>query len=112
MIKLNRAQMRYSKSDRLDITAKSAEGWVKNLAPTWGLVWGHKNGALTDEQYTESYLHGIDLVGLPLDELLKFGHIHGSITFVCYCPDGKFCHTHLLIDHLLKEYPEVFKDGR
>lgn len=112
MIKLNRAQMRYSEPDRLDITAKSAEGWAKNLAPTWGLVWGHKNGALTDEQYTESYLHSINLVGIPLDELLRFGHINGSITFVCYCPDGKFCHTHLLIEYLLKECPEIFEDGR
>ena len=110
-IKLNRAQMRYSGTDRLDITVKSANNWAKRLAPTWGMVWDHKNGSLSDEEYTYRYLHIIDSLGIPIDELLEFGK-DSSITFVCYCSDGKFCHTHLLIDYLVDKCPESFEDGR
>lgn len=110
-IRLNRAQMRYFGDDRLDITVKSAEGWARKLAPTWGMVWGHKHGNISDEEYKEQYIHVLEI---PFDELLEFAKDTRSVTFVCYCADGKFCHTHLLIDYLITQYPysNMFKDGR
>jgi uncharacterized protein YeaO (DUF488 family) len=108
MIILNREQIRYSGEDRIDITVKSATNWARNLAPTWDMVWAHKNGKISDKEYTEQYIDLIEKNGIPLNELLEFN----KITFVCYCPNGKFCHTHLLIDYLLEQYPNLFEDGR
>lgn len=106
-IKLNRAQIRYSGKDRLDITIKSASGWALRLAPTWNMVWSHKQGTISNEEYRQRYFAILDRIEFPLKELLDFGK-DGTITFVCYCSDGKFCHTYLLIDYLISTYPEYF----
>ena len=114
MITLKRAQMRYNQSDRLDITIKSAVGFARAFAPTWRMVMEHKKGEITDTQYTAMY-SGILALNAHhyINELEHFAAQHNNnITFVCYCPDGKFCHTHLLIDYLVKHYPAAFRDGR
>jgi len=116
-IKVKRAQMRYSGADRLDITVKSAQGDARKLTPTWSMVMDHKKGKITDQQYTQQYLARIDSGDcddqFPFVFLYDFGRKHNnSITFVCYCPDGVFCHTHLLINFLVGTYPHHFEDVR
>jgi uncharacterized protein YeaO (DUF488 family) len=112
-IRLRRAQIRYQQSDRLDVTIKSSRGWARRLAPTWEMVTSVKKGETTEADYTRKYLDLIADRSIPLSELLCFGNSRdGNITFVCYCPNGPFCHTHLLIDYLIAHHPDLFEDGR
>jgi hypothetical protein len=107
MIKLQRAQI--GRSAGLDITVKSSKGWARDFAPTWDMVMGHKRGKISDEQYTEQYL-GI-LARVPVQTWRQFyasGFSNNRITLLCYCPDDKFCHTHLLIDYCIKQWPQIF----
>lgn len=115
-IALRRAQI-YRTKQGLDITVKSAKGWARKLAPTWKMVLGHKKKEITNEEYTKIYLDKLkkldDQQKLPILELRDLGIQWGNqVVFLCYCPDGKFCHTHLLIDYLVETYSLFFKDGR
>lgn len=107
MIKLKREQYRYNEKDRLDVTVKGAKGFAKWLAPTWKMVMGHKDGSLSDEEYIKMYLSKLE--GTPsfvISELEKLGP---EITFVCFCANGSFCHTYLLMDYLVEHFPTKFK---
>ena len=109
---LARAPMtrRLCEPNPLDVTVKSAKGWASMLAPTWTMVRGYKDGTLSEADYTVAYREI-----LKRKVPLVIGHLRlgvPAITFLCYCPDGAFCHTHLLIDLLCEHYPEDFEDGR
>jgi uncharacterized protein YeaO (DUF488 family) len=108
MIKLQRAQI--GRSAGLDTTVKSSTGWAKDFAPTWDMVMGHKRGKVSDEQYTEQYLAILAHVPVPTwREFAELGRRSSNrITLLCYCPDGKFCHTHLMIDYIVGRWPHLF----
>ena len=115
MITLNRAHMSQRRAFHydIDVTVKSGSGLGKAMAPTWAMVMGHKQGKITDAEYTAQYIPIMRralMDGKWLNELL--GLNVKNVCFLCYCRDGKFCHSHLLIDHLLAEYPDLFLDGR
>ena len=106
MIKLRRAQYRYDGEDRMDVTAKSAKGYAKWFAPSWQMIFGHKSGTINDETYTKRYMELLDRIpDYVFEELEKWD----KITFVCFCPDGKFCHTNILIDYLVNKFPDKFE---
>lgn len=97
------------KEGTLDITVKGSGGLGRNFAPTWEMVLGHKRGEVSDAEYTKRYFAILD--ALPVDtfrRLYRFGQKTGEITFLCYCPDGSFCHTYLLMDYLVRKYPTGF----
>jgi len=102
--KLWTAQYRYSGPDRVDITVKAQHPTWKRFAPTWDMVMGHKNGVLSDAQYTNLYLN--ILHSLPHDgwnPLLSMK----EATLVCFCPATAFCHRHILAHHILTNLPFV-----
>lgn len=114
-VSLKRAQMsalRFMGQAYVDVTAKSGEGMALFFAPPWELVMGHKQGRITDEAFTEVYEQ--QLAALSEDVWLWLYQLggSGSITLCCYCADGKFCHSLLIIDHALRRYPSLFDDGR
>lgn len=104
---LRRAQI--GKAEGIDTTVKSAKGSWKAFAPTWAMVMGVKEKRMTEAQYAEQYL-----------AILANVHAHvwaelanqEQATLLCYCRDGWFCHTHLIIDYAVKQWPERFSDGR
>ncbi len=107
--KLKRAQIGKAKNG-IDITIKSATGWARELAPTWEMVSGHKFGTMSDREYINLYnkiLEEADKNGI-FDKLYE----SEESTLLCYCPSGKFCHTHLVIDYVIKNHPNKFADGR
>lgn len=113
IVKLRRAQIGKS-SGGLDVTVKSSSGWASAFAPTWEMVSGHKSGSLSDDAYEELYEGILDRAGFEAFSRL---HAHGLkregvLTLLCYCQGGKFCHTHLLIDHAVRKYGNLFSDGR
>ena len=111
-ITLRRAQISKSKNG-VDVTVKSATiDWARKLAPTWEMVSQHKSGNLSNFEYIKLYnkiLKKADEEGV-FEEL--YNSSNSSQTLLCYCPGGKFCHTHLIIDYAIKKYSDKFKDGR
>jgi len=110
-ILIKRAQIsQYRRPDALDVTVKSCPAWAKPLAPTWKMVRDGKSGKMSQEVYAELYATILDLVPRETMERLRaFGEKHGGITFTCYCPDGFFCHTHLLMGWLANNWPEDWR---
>lgn len=116
-IQLRRAQISYAGPDRLDITVRSATGFARKLAPTWAMVIQHKDRELSDANYTSAYLERIEPPEkpwtFPFSDLWQFGTSHDDrITFVCFCKDGSFCHTNILIEYLCETFPNFFEDRR
>jgi len=93
----------------VDTTVKSATGLWKAFAPTWTMVMGVKHGQLSHDDYTAQYHAMLAQVDANVWEALAQ---HERVTFLCYCRDGWFCHTHLLIDYAVAPWPERFSDGR
>ena len=114
-ITLKRGQIRKDKNyvGAIDTTVKSATKEGKCLAPTWEMVLGHKAGKVTDQEYTNRYEIILNKIEKSWwDNLFKEKEKEGTITFLCYCRDEWFCHTHLIIENLKKKFPDKVLDGR
>jgi len=99
MLKIYTAQYRYPGEDRIDITIKSAKHPWSIFAPTWKMVMDYKR--TNDEQsYIEQYNMLIEKAfserGKDLYDLI---HSDRTITLVCFCRAGAFCHRVLLARH-------------
>jgi len=114
MIELTRAQIGcYQGKNGLDVTVRSAQGFAQGFSPTWYMVWQYKCGKLTEAQYIKQYQMILVINKCAVPKLKQWaGHHKDRVVFLCYCADGEFCHTHLLIDWLCTHYPKIFSDGR
>lgn len=77
----------------IDTTIKSGE---KTFQPSWEIVTAVKSGVISPEVYTEEYLQimrdsyknnrsrWLEVCNMPV------------VAIACYCPDGQFCHRHVL----------------
>ena len=110
MVIIKRAQMSRGVKG-VDVTVKSAAGKARSFAPTWNMVMGHKNGTLTDEQYTAQYEKMLNAVSVEAWRWLASQAINGEVTVLCFCRDGAFCHTYLLAAYAAKKYPKAFVNG-
>lgn len=94
------AQYKYNGLDRLDVTVKGQDPLGKSFAPTWEMVMGIKNNTMTQEQYTQRYVKMLSLligeVGEVWEDLKSFALSRGSVTLVCFCKPGAFCHRVIL----------------
>lgn len=106
-IKLQRACL-HKTTDGLDITVKSASGLGRSFAPTWQMVMDLKNGKLDEVEYERQYLNILEAVGAEDIRELYTQYKGGVLTFLCYCHEGIFCHTHLLIKWLTSRFPKLF----
>lgn len=83
-----------------DTTVKSGE---PRVAPTWQIVLGHKDGSISDDQYTAEYLKILNESYLTnpawWDALLK----RNDLVLACYCRPDKFCHRHLLKEFIKRK---------
>ncbi|GJL52753.1 MAG: hypothetical protein NPIRA01_39800 [Nitrospirales bacterium] len=104
---LRRAQI--GKAEGIDTTVKSAKGLWKAFAPTWDMVMGVKDGRISEAQYTEQYQAILVSVRAEVWDALAQQE---QATLLCYCRDGWFCHTHLIIEYAVKRWPDRFGDGR
>lgn len=94
-------QLKERNIELIDTTVRTGE---KFLAPSWDIVMGIKNGTISEEEYTATYLNMmrhsyVDNRG----QWLSLIHIKHPVAIACYCTymvDGqrKFCHRHLLKD--------------
>lgn len=102
MVSIYTAQYRYSGKDRMDVTVKSASGPGLMFAPIWPLVMGFKNGTIDSKTYERVYYNLLS--GRASDPAFKDAVqkvlAMDSVTFVCFCPPGAFCHRVLLAKYL------------
>lgn len=102
-LKIWTAQYKYSGKDRIDITVKSAIYPWNVFAPTWEMVMEYKRTGGTMEAqnvYIEKYNviinKAFELHSQQLADLLETDR---TITLVCFCRPGDFCHRVLLARH-------------
>ena len=83
-----------------DTTVKS--GGNSPFKPTWDIVLKHKDGKITDKEYTDIYL---DLMRESYTkrkkEWIEFLKQERAVV-ACYCKSECFCHRFLLADILAK----------
>ena len=98
-LKVWTAQYRYKGSDRVDITIKSALYPWDVFAPTWEMVMEYKR--FKDEKiYIKKYKAIIDKAfELHQQQLSVLLESNRTITLVCFCHPGDFCHRVLLAKH-------------
>ena len=109
-VRLDRAPLRKNGRPGLDITVKSAIGIARFFAPTWDMVRSHKSGLINDDIYTMLYEARLDrLSDEVIDWIYSEGCANGGeLTLLCYCQDNKFCHTHVLMEYLVRQFPDCF----
>jgi len=107
MTRLDRGQIGNAKG--IDISVKSSRGQCRACAPTWEMVMGHKRRDLSDEEYIARHRPILDRVQLAVWTTLA---ATPTSTFLCYCPPGVFCHSHVAIEYALARFPDWFIDGR
>lgn len=83
-----------------------------HLMPPWETVMGLKRGTLDEEHFAIRYYQQL---GSP-DSTPSFKALHlvgrhalGTVRLLCFCPDGKFCHTHLCIAYAVSAFPQRFR---
>lgn len=82
----------------LDVTVASAVGLGKLFAPTWEMVRGAKSGEMPIASYAERY-RDVYLAALASGAVRRLFELTArceELILLCYCPDGRFCHTLLL----------------
>lgn len=105
----------------MDITVKGKCPVGKVFAPTWDMVNQYKNAMMSEAEYTEYYYKLLldrwnsDYLGFRgiVERLVAM--LTGtagmpparSMTLVCFCPTGAFCHRHLLVKWLTYNYPNI-----
>jgi len=97
------AQYNYDQNDRIDITYKTDDPYFGSIfKPTKHIVFDYKDGHINEETYSKIY-HKLMLTSYHKykdrwHSLMK----RPSITFVCYCKAGDFCHRLLLAGYFAK----------
>jgi len=100
---------RYAGSDRLDVTVKGQHEFGKLFAPNWDMVMAVKNhGAKAHQYYIDEYSKILDNIpawawGAMLDT--------DVITLVCFCRQQDFCHRNLIVEYIVRTFPNVFYRG-
>lgn len=86
----------------LDVTVKLSTGIGRLFAPTWDMVCGVKGGLMPVASYSSRYrdIYLAAQVSGAVDRLLSLAEGCERMVLLCFCPDGRFCHTGLLCDWL------------
>lgn len=79
------------------------------IAPSSTLLKNFKDGKVSKEQYVEEYIKQLNkikplLQAFILFELLPTHQRGEDIIFLCWEPEGQFCHRRILAEFLKKEF--------
>lgn len=103
VLKIWTAQYQYKGEDRIDITAKSAVYPWNVFVPTWKMIFEYKRSGQTVKDrgiYAREYKVIVDKAfSLHPQHLLDLLESDRTITLVCFCRPGDFCHRVLLAKH-------------
>lgn len=104
----------------IDVTVRGQDTYGRHFAPTWALVLDHKAGRITNEEYAARYLKLLEdrynddpWTRTAVAYLHQYGRSRNDrAVLLCYCRDGVFCHTHLLMKWLIERHPDLFDYNR
>jgi hypothetical protein len=89
----------------IDVTVRAK---IPFVSPEWKHVLDHRDGKETDEEYTKWYRARLTAGRNIIHKWIQ--QFPGeSLIFMCWCKDGEFCHTYLLIDWLVENWPDEFR---
>lgn len=98
-LQVHTSTYRYQGTDRLDITMKGQHPLGRLFAPTKEMVYGYKSKRIPQKEYTDMYYT------MMIDSYRRYTHVWNyilllpTVTFVCFCKPGDFCHRLLLADY-------------
>jgi uncharacterized protein YeaO (DUF488 family) len=75
---------------------KGQDSLGKLFAPTWEMVMGVKNGTMSQEEYTRRYVAILSKALTENNINVLSQKFPNSITLVCFCSKGAFCHRVML----------------
>jgi len=89
----------------LDVTAKFGVGIGKLFAPTWQMVMGVKSGEMSLAAYAARYrdIYLAARASGAVQRLFDLTRDCEELILLCFCSDGRFCHTLLLAAWLRQE---------
>lgn len=97
------AQYRYNGPDRIDITYKTEDPYFGAIfKPTKELVFAYKDGRIDETEYASLYRLLMRESYKNYEDRWLSLLTRPSITFVCFCASGDFCHRLLLADYFTK----------
>lgn len=103
------AHYRYSGEDRLDVTVKGQHEFGKLFAPSWDMVMAVKNhGTKAHEYYIREFDKILSNVPTGAWEAILDTDV---VTFVCFCRQQDFCHRNLIVEYIIKTWPNVYYRG-
>lgn len=93
MLKIFTAQMGYKGPHAHDTTVKTKKSC---FMPSWDIVLKHKDGKISDVEYTEKYLD--ILVASLMGQKQKWLNVlkQREVVLTCFCGRGQFCHRYVL----------------
>lgn len=96
------AQWRLAKKRGIRLLDTTVKSGCSEVAPSWDMVMGSKNGTFSPEDYTARYAEVITTSQTLYPDFWKDLLTNESIALACYCRAGVFCHRHLLVKHLIR----------
>lgn len=85
--------------EMIDTTVKSG---IPAFAPRWDMVMGHKNGTVSDAEYTTEYNKMMRDSYITNQQTWNMMLGKDKVAIACYCKPGVFCHRHLLREYFQK----------
>ena len=74
---------------------------MEDIAPSWELVHGYKDGSISDEAYTSIYISQLMSRQDALQSIVNsIVNDKKRYVFKCHCGKGKFCHRFIWKDVL------------
>lgn len=70
--------------------------WWKALSPSAELVHAYHHGTINWDTFAKRYRQEMQQQGEWLDKVRELEHVHGTVTLLCYEPEGEHCHRYVL----------------
>lgn len=97
------SQWRVAKERGIEMVDTTVKSGLKFFAPKWEMVQRHKDGDLSDAEYTIRYLKMMEASETEVPHYWAEVASRGTIAIACYCQNGRFCHRYLLVE-ILRDY--------
>lgn len=105
---LQASKTKLAREHKIFVTDTTVRAKHPYFAPTWSIVMGHKDGEITDAEYTAEYYRQMQRSwAVNREQWENFLRQDGFVGISCYCRAGAFCHRHLLRKMFEKVCPKL-----
>ena len=97
------AQWNVAKALGIPLVNTTVKSGLQFLAPIWTMVLDHKDGIISDEEYT--ILYYTKMARSLENNPEEWGWLLGmeEVAIACYCRHGAFCHRMLLVEIIKRQ---------